>query len=120
MILCRNCWTHELRFRADRNKELGKFAQSELPVWETAKVYEVEPDEEQEYTNFYCHCGTQWSDKWTAMCNDECPECSKEIEPYASEDEEEEITLHVDAEWKPQGGLPKGIDSVTDLNGWPA
>lgn len=28
----------------------------------------------------------EWSDEWSCMCNDECPNCGAEIEPYDSED----------------------------------
>jgi hypothetical protein len=36
--------------------------------------------------NFYEHkeCGTHWVDLWSCGCNDECPKCRGEIEPYAS------------------------------------
>lgn len=40
-----------------------------------------------EYRNFYrCDCGQEWEDTWGCMCNDRCPECNKEIEPYASDE----------------------------------
>lgn len=39
------------------------------------------------YLNHYlCPCGTKWDDEGDCMCNDKCPECNKEIEPYESED----------------------------------
>ena len=36
--------------------------------------------------NFYKHeeCGTRWADLWKCGCNDECPKCAAEIEPYLS------------------------------------
>jgi len=36
--------------------------------------------------NLYRHeeCGTHWADLWSCGCNDECPKCRGEIEPYAS------------------------------------
>ena len=36
--------------------------------------------------NFYKHkdCGTHWVDLWECGCNDKCPECNAEIEPYIS------------------------------------
>lgn len=38
--------------------------------------------------NYYkCPCGEEWQDNWTCACNDRCPKCNKEIEPYASEGE---------------------------------
>ena len=41
---------------------------------------------EPRFTNFYRHCGEEWQDQWDSTCNDRCPECNKEIEPYKSED----------------------------------
>jgi predicted Zn-ribbon and HTH transcriptional regulator len=36
------------------------------------------------FLNFYecSECGTKWTDEWDCMCNDRCPKCSCEIEPY--------------------------------------
>lgn len=57
------------------------------------------------FTNHYRHddCpvkpGVRWTDEWDCMCNDACPECgTKDIEPYRSEDEDGEITVHGDEE----------------------
>ncbi|WP_313479181.1 hypothetical protein, partial [Stutzerimonas kunmingensis] len=38
------------------------------------------------FVNFYRHCGAEWQDAWSCQCNDECPVCGAEIEPYRSED----------------------------------
>ena len=40
------------------------------------------------YLNYYRHreCHTRWTDEWSCTCNDKCPECNAEIEPYNSED----------------------------------
>lgn len=39
------------------------------------------------YLNYYiCPCGKSWVDKWSCMCNDRCPMCNAEIEPYRSVD----------------------------------
>jgi hypothetical protein len=27
-------------------------------------------------------CGTKWTDEWSCTCNDRCPKCRAEIEPY--------------------------------------
>lgn len=46
------------------------------------------------FLNFY-RCpndGTQWEDEWSCMCNDRCPVCNKEIEPYLSEDITKNVT----------------------------
>ena len=43
---------------------------------------------ENEFLNFY-KCpddGTEWTMIWTCMCDDRCPKCNAEIEPYRSED----------------------------------
>jgi transcription initiation factor IIE alpha subunit len=29
---------------------------------------------------------TVWQDEWSCTCNDRCPVCDKEVEPYHSED----------------------------------
>lgn len=39
LILCRSCFEYEIRYRKERNKELGTAAQFDLPVWESLKVY---------------------------------------------------------------------------------
>lgn len=39
------------------------------------------------YLNYYrCTCGARWVDLWSCTCNDRCPVCRKEIEPYRSDD----------------------------------
>jgi hypothetical protein len=38
-ILCRRCWDRELRYRADRNRNLAEYAKYALPRWEDAQVY---------------------------------------------------------------------------------
>ena len=37
------------------------------------------------FRNFYRHCEVSWDDEWSCTCNDKCPECGAEIEPYESE-----------------------------------
>lgn len=41
------------------------------------------------FRNFYhCpHCDIEWEDKWLCACNDSCPQCNREIEPYDSEEQ---------------------------------
>ncbi|WAR45989.1 hypothetical protein [Methylomonas rapida] len=38
------------------------------------------------YLNQYrcLYCQTEWEDVWDCACNDRCPDCNKEIEPYES------------------------------------
>lgn len=46
------------------------------------------PEPEQPlFRNFYRHdqCDAEWEDQWSCMCNDSCPKCGAEIEPYESE-----------------------------------
>lgn len=38
------------------------------------------------YQNHYAHCDQQWTDQWSCMCNDRCPVCNAEIEPFCSDD----------------------------------
>jgi hypothetical protein len=47
-----------------------------------------EPEDESRYTNSYLcpNDQTRWDDDWSCMCNDRCPSCDAEIEPYATTD----------------------------------
>jgi hypothetical protein len=38
-ILCNACFTHELRYRVERNKQLAADARYALPDWDELKVY---------------------------------------------------------------------------------
>lgn len=56
-------------------------------------TWEIEEDEEEDdttqYLNYYrCPgCKAEWTDQWSAMCDDQCPECGKKnISPYDSEE----------------------------------
>ena len=43
---------------------------------------------ERRFRNYY-KCpkdNTNWTDEWSCTCNDHCPACNIEIEPYFSED----------------------------------
>jgi hypothetical protein len=45
------------------------------------------------YVNYY-RCsedGTEWQDEWDCTCNDRCPTCNAETEPYKSEDIPDEV-----------------------------
>lgn len=39
LILCRNCFEHEMNWRRERNKKLGKDCQYSIPAWEELSVY---------------------------------------------------------------------------------
>lgn len=47
---------------------------------------------ESGFINYYRHCDVEWQNKWSCMCNDRCPVCGGEIEPYNSIDESDEDT----------------------------
>jgi hypothetical protein len=40
------------------------------------------------FLKYYSHdeCNTHWTDEWSCACNDSCPECGSEIEPYRWDD----------------------------------
>ena len=40
LILCRACFDHEIRWRRDRNRDLGRDAQFKLPTWDSLRVYD--------------------------------------------------------------------------------
>ena len=61
------------------------------------ELLEEETTEENEnaWVNHYFHHDQQWDDTWSCQCNDECPVCHREIEPYAStESESGEVQIH--------------------------
>ena len=44
------------------------------------------------FRNYYrcANCGGEWSDVWSAQCDDDCPHCgARHMSPYESEDVEE-------------------------------
>ena len=43
------------------------------------------------FRNYYRHeaCDVEWTDEWSCACNDRCPECDAEIEPYNLDDLDE-------------------------------
>jgi hypothetical protein len=72
------------------------------------------------FTRYFVHCKTEWTDDADSICNDRCPKCNREIEPYAVSDDAGNLTLQViAASFQPEGGLPDGVADVTDLLGWP-
>jgi hypothetical protein len=68
------------------------------------------------YLNHYVHCRTLWDDEWECMCNDRCPVCNCEVEPFASDELNEngmvigEIS-HVPENWAPEQGWPEEADN---------
>jgi hypothetical protein len=73
-----------------------------------------------DFTLYFVHCKTEWNDDADSICNNRCPKCDREIEPYAVSDNDGNLTLQViAASFQPEGGLPDGVADVTDLLGWP-
>ena len=48
--------------------------------------YAMPEEVETLYRNCYecSECGTKWTNEWDCVCNDCCPKCSTETEPYDS------------------------------------
>jgi hypothetical protein len=85
-----------------------------------AIVQHEEQQDETRFTNFFVHCRQEWEDEWSCMCNDRCPVCNREIEPYASwEQGDPDPNMHVGSDWIPEQGLPEGVGKVAELAGWP-
>jgi len=76
----------------------------------------------RKYINSFIHCRTHWTDTWDCTCNDDCPVCHAEIEPYYSEEINSkgkvvDTIWHVDREtWVPEDGWPEGfqMESLRD------
>lgn len=46
------------------------------------------------FVNYYaCPYGTHWIDRWSCCCDDRCPNCNREIQPYHSDDAPEEENM---------------------------
>jgi hypothetical protein len=54
-----------------------------------------ESNEHNLFRNHYrCDdCDLEWCDVWPHTCNDRCPTCRREVEPYHSEDVDESESL---------------------------
>ena len=39
LILCRDCFAYEMRWRKERNRELGAATSFDLPSWESLQIY---------------------------------------------------------------------------------
>jgi DNA-directed RNA polymerase subunit RPC12/RpoP len=47
------------------------------------------------FQNYYrcARCHREWTDEWSATCDDDCPYCgARHMSPYKSEDVEEEVS----------------------------
>lgn len=62
--------------------------------WKERFMENKEKNQEQEssFINYYecSECGETWEDVWSCMCNDRCPNCNSEIEPYESRETKED------------------------------
>ena len=49
---------------------------------------EQETEETQFLNHYHCdRCGHDWTDVWSAMCDDDCPNCdARHWSPYKSEE----------------------------------
>lgn len=56
-------------------------------ITQISSVVRSASDADLRFQNYY-RCpndGTEWTDRWSCTCNDRCPVCGDEIEPYESE-----------------------------------
>jgi hypothetical protein len=53
------------------------------------------------YLKYYRHrdCNTRWTDEWSCACNDHCPDCNAEIEPYDWDDLSVLVEGNSDGTW---------------------
>jgi hypothetical protein len=71
--------------------DTGSNSNGPIPKFEVRKAITFGPTNsrtEYSFRNYY-QCpndGTTWHDDWNCMCDDRCPTCDMEVEPYESED----------------------------------
>jgi hypothetical protein len=59
-----------------------------LQIVRTISMVSAQPQKRFTSRNYY-QCpfdGANWADDWSCACNDRCPTCRAEIEPYFTED----------------------------------
>jgi predicted nucleic acid-binding Zn-ribbon protein len=67
-----------------------------------------------QFRNYYrcAECGCEWTDVWSAQCDDDCPFCgARHMSPYKSEDITEDLPSVVEIEDALSGAL-------SDLEAW--
>ncbi len=74
------------------------------------------PQEPEKFRNYY-RCpndGSVWQDTWSCMCNDKCPVCNAEIEPFDSE----ELCLRCGAivDYADAGTCPSCSEPIKDFD----
>lgn len=83
-------WNHHYFSPWSVDEAVADFERSLRPVLPASDAHggrSVTPDgdEPNAFHNFYrCDCGAEWEDWWSCACNDHCPKCHREIEPYES------------------------------------
>jgi hypothetical protein len=62
--------------------------EGEFPRVTPARYIDAIDIADHTYRNHYhCdRCDVEWEDEWSCMCNDRCPRCNVETEPYQSDD----------------------------------
>lgn len=90
----------EAEQRVSRSEDPDSETGAYVKAWVWVNREEIQPnyaeDEEKSFVNHYrCEgnhdCRTQhepleWTDTWSCACNDRCPTCRTEMEPYESEE----------------------------------
>ena len=62
-----------------------------------ADEVEAEETEDEKRFHMFYRCpndGEEWEDYWSCACDDRCPKCNAEIEPYKYEEKDEEGNYH--------------------------
>ncbi len=68
---------------------IEEFIEEEFKDLQLTDENDDECEPEFTFTNYYrCpSCANEWTDEWSAQCDDDCPSCGKRhISPYFSED----------------------------------
>jgi len=69
------------------------------------------------WTNYYrCACGEEWDDQHDCCCNDHCPACNCENEPYISDDGSLAIETIESARVSIAARLEATINTIVDVS----
>lgn len=80
-----HCVVRESKLLRDAKQLVADIQAMAQPL--TTPKTESDRNDSSEFENHYlCTCGEEWQDTWSSACNDRCPSCNREIEPYASDD----------------------------------
>lgn len=90
-VICSNCDAEQIVEKGSdiclNCGESGKLQFVDLDQPES--LMEIQIIKNTYFLNRYKHCNVEWEDEWSCMCNDRCPVCNAEIEPYESIEIEE-------------------------------